>query len=121
MFNTKNKNYWEKLIKEVKEVKEPNRVAETKVNYQISPRHYSQYNLGEPFPTIYLTQREADCVFHLLQGKSMPAIAKDLKLSPRTVEYYLNKIKKKLNCHRNSEIIGKIGQSEFVKNFSNFL
>lgn len=43
-------------------------------------------------------------------------IAKTLKISPRTVEYYLEEIKIKLNCHSRSDLIAKALQMNFIRN-----
>ncbi len=115
MFKTSNKTYWESWIEEIKQ---PNTAAKAKVTYPIQrERHSAQYNLGEPFSYTYFTQREADCVFHLLQGKTMTEIGQILKLSPRTVEYYLTNIKKKLNCRKKNELIDKVLTTQFLDSY----
>lgn len=61
-------------------------------------------------PTIFkksITKREVDCVFYLLRGNSMKMIAKNLNLSPRTVESYLEQIRIKLKCTNRSDLIEK--------------
>lgn len=68
-------------------------------------------------PSIYFTQREAECVIHILKGKTMNETGEILNLSPRTVEYYLTKIKRKLKCRKKSELIQLVADTEFVKNF----
>ena len=67
-----------------------------------------RYYLPQPFSNCYLTQRELDCVLHLLEGKSAKQIGRDLHLSFRTVEFYFHKIKTKLNCHSRFELANKI-------------
>ncbi len=52
-----------------------------------------------------LTNRETDCLYYLIQGKSAKQIGKELALSPRTIEFYLNNAKNKAGCKSNSEII----------------
>jgi DNA-binding CsgD family transcriptional regulator len=54
-----------------------------------------------------LTDRQISCLTHLIKGKSHKQIAKELHLSPRTVEHYLDAIKLKLNCYTRSELISK--------------
>lgn len=52
-----------------------------------------------------LTQRETECLCYLVRGKTAKSIAQLLKLSPRTVEYYLDNIKNKLGCRTKSQLI----------------
>ena len=53
----------------------------------------------------YLTQREAECMMLLLQGMTMKGIGQQLELSPRTVEYYLKRIKERIGCRTKKELI----------------
>ena len=46
-----------------------------------------------------LTRRELECFFHVIQGKTTKQIAQELKLSPRTVESYLDNVKFKLTLN----------------------
>lgn len=55
-----------------------------------------------------LTDREQDVVKVLVLGKSIKEIAAILKLSPRTIEHYINNIKLKCNCKKQSELIAKL-------------
>lgn len=85
-----------------------------------SGRHY----LPMPFDNIYLTQREMDCLLGLLEGKSAKQIGKHLRLSPRTIEFYINKIKIKFKCRTTLELIGQvtsiISNSKQLKSLTNF-
>lgn len=65
------------------------------------------YLIGN-YENIYLTKREAECVFYLTQGNTAKQIGKKLTLSPRTVEAYLANIKAKLKCHTITELVSKI-------------
>lgn len=51
-----------------------------------------------------LTKREKACFLMLLENKSAKQIALDLGLSFRTVEFYLEKTKNKLNCFSKQEL-----------------
>lgn len=51
-----------------------------------------------------LSQREKECVRLLIKGKSMKETASILGLSPRTVEHYLEDVKRKFDCHYKNEI-----------------
>lgn len=112
----KPKSYWDMLIKEVTQ---PSQQTTTKpVTYDIAyERRSIKYTLGEPM-NVYFTQREAECMMHLLQGKTLNEVGAALNLSPRTVEYYLSKIKRKLNCRKKKEVIQRVSQTDFVKNFN---
>lgn len=66
---------------------------------------------------MYITRRQAECMVHLINGKTIPATAKTLKLSPRTVEYYVNKMKRKLRCKTKADLIEKIIASGFLEKF----
>lgn len=52
-----------------------------------------------------ITGREHDILRLVVEGKSAKEIARILFVSPRTVENYKNKILKKLNLHRTSDLI----------------
>ena len=54
-----------------------------------------------------LTNRECECVFLLLRGKTAKEIAGLLSLSKRTVESYIENIKNKMNCQNKAEILVK--------------
>lgn len=51
-----------------------------------------------------LTSRERECLDLLLQGKTAKETASRLALSSRTVEFYLNNIKRKLKCSNKGEL-----------------
>jgi DNA-binding CsgD family transcriptional regulator len=51
-----------------------------------------------------LSKQELECANLLTSGYSCPAIAKQLLLSPRTVESYLNHVKDKLDCYSKGEL-----------------
>lgn len=79
------------------------------------PRDFAVY-LGEKFPDVYLTKRETQCCLLLLQGYTMRSIGIELGLSARTIEYYLNNIKKKLDCKRRDQLVFKLLDSAFIEN-----
>lgn len=54
-----------------------------------------------------LSNRQLECLFFLIRGKSDKEIAKILHLSPRTVESYINEIKLKMNCLTRSQATEK--------------
>ncbi len=54
-----------------------------------------------------LTRRELQVLLYIVKGLTAKKVAEILCLSPRTVEYYTESIKNKLNCCNKSELIAK--------------
>ncbi|KTD11917.1 LuxR family transcriptional regulator [Legionella gratiana] len=69
---------------------------------------------GHELDGVYLSKREIDCLQHLIQGKTTKMTAKILRLSPRTVEYYLENIKAKLGVNSKAELIHKVMRKVLV-------
>lgn len=88
----------EKLIKNAEEVKLilPHRKENKLFNIDVSTL---------AIRTVKLTQQQNNCAIRLLQGKTQKVIAKELGLSPRTVESYLNNLKSKFNVGNTTELI----------------
>lgn len=57
---------------------------------------------------ILLTKRETQCIMGLLCGKSSKMLGKELGLSSRTIEFYIDCIKIKLRCSYKNEIIERV-------------
>lgn len=77
----------------------------------VEPTSYVLTDFHNPLP---LTEKQENCLFYLIRGKTIKEIAKFLKISPRTVECHLDAIKIKLNCQNKSEIIEKAIDSGFL-------
>ncbi len=75
-----------------------------------------RYYLGEKFPDIYFTYRQAQCMICFLRGLSNAKTGLLLKISVRTVDDYLKDMKKKLFCHSKKRLIQKILESDFLRN-----
>ena len=71
------------------------------------------YPLAEPYDHLYLTEREAECIYCLLQGKTIKSTGILLNLSARTVEFYLKNIKTKLKLRTKSAITQQLGYLDF--------
>jgi DNA-binding CsgD family transcriptional regulator len=52
-----------------------------------------------------LSDREKACMYHLSQGLTLKEIARQLNLSPRTIETYIERVKEKLNCKNKADLI----------------
>lgn len=74
------------------------------------------YSLGNKHTNVYFTRREAECMALLLRGKTIGKVAGILKLSPRTVEYYVKNMKSKLGCRTKFELLDIVYSSDFIKN-----
>lgn len=71
-------------------------------------RTYSMSDLQDLFSTIKVTRRQAECINLLLDGSTTKEIATELKLSVRTVEYYINLIRAKFNAQSKADLIIKL-------------
>lgn len=54
-----------------------------------------------------LTKRERECLLLLLKGKTAKEIANTLKISPKSVESYLNNAKVKFKCYTRTQLFEK--------------
>ena len=95
------------LIKEAE--KTPGRFK----NYNFAHHRYwketNSFSLNLPFvvneQAVYLSSRELECLRMLSEGLMVKEIAKKLNLSSRTVEFYINNVKQKLNVTTTSHAI----------------
>ena len=62
---------------------------------------------------VTLSWREVQCVYFLMLGLTVKGTSERIFLSPRTVEFYMNNIKRKLWCRRKADVMVKIAQSNF--------
>ena len=94
-----------------------NRMTKNAVPKQVKPisMKRNQYWLGEVYPSLYLTQREAECIYYLARGLTIVATAHKLELSPRTVEFYLKKVKEKLNIKKKSHLVQRLYEIGYVE------
>lgn len=72
------------------------------------------YILSESHSPFSLTEKQENCLFHLVRGKTIKEISKILKISPRTVECHLDAIKLKYQCNSKAEIIEKAIDNGFL-------
>lgn len=55
--------------------------------------------------SISLSIRQQQCASFLLQGMTAKEIARELNLSKRTIEHYIENLRKKLSCRNKSQLI----------------
>jgi len=81
------------------------------------PTHNMQHIFFNSFGDIQLTPRETQCLIHYVRGKSAKQIGILLNLSFRTVEHYLEKIKRKMRVTTKSELIEKTIEIIFAQKY----
>ncbi len=106
-------------VKAYKEQALSGMIQEVRINPCGFKKRFKKYPLGENYPGIYFTEREAQTVFYFLYGRTTVEVATILGLSRRTIEFYVKNMKAKLNCRLKSELIYKVRSSEFLE-FANF-
>ncbi|MBP9752539.1 MAG: hypothetical protein KBD31_01850 [Proteobacteria bacterium] len=57
-------------------------------------------------------QKISNCIYELILGKTIKEISYELGLSHRTVEEYINYLKRIFNCTSKSQIISRIVKDE---------
>lgn len=74
----------------------------------------NSFLLTQKFNQIKLSTREAECLFFILRGKTAKQIGRYLGISPRTVEEYIQTLKKKFNAQNKYELIDIAIQAGFL-------
>ena len=80
----------------------------------------SMYFIGEAFEGIYFTRREAQTLFHLLKGKTIPEVGRSLDLSARTIEFYVKNMKLKIGVKSKAELLDKLRHTDIIKQLNFF-
>lgn len=114
---------WYEVVREVerrRDEKKNKEVVVKKITKQANDNKNGKgtialYGLGTRYGDLYFTRRESECMVWLLRGKTINSVATILKLSPRTVEYYIKNMKNKLGCRTKFELIDLVYASEFTK------
>lgn len=91
-----------------------NHPAHAQTRCLLTDIHRRKHYLGEQFPETYLTQREAECTFWVIQGLTNKEVADKMQLSSRTIEYYLRNVRCKLNCYSKAHLIKVLKGSGFL-------
>lgn len=61
-----------------------------------------------------ISKQQNECIFYLVRGKTTREISERLKLSPKTVEHYIDAIKMKFKCSNKYELIVKLIELGFL-------
>ena len=72
------------------------------------PTHRVRIDCQHIVPGAYLTSQEASCLRILLMDRTVKQAAQSLKLSHRTVEFYVNNIKKKFKVKDKNALLDLI-------------
>lgn len=111
--------YWECILKEYllsREASSSRAQTPSLKKHKKKRRKIAKYYfLGDHLKRVYFTYREAECMILLLHEKSTHDIAKILKLSARTVEYYLKNMKIKSGCNSKTELLQMMKDIGFAK------
>ncbi len=118
------------LIKEAKKQKlyfdhnifedvSPNTIFEKNEQLKSNDLETKRFYLDGEYEDIYLTKREKDCIMLLKQGFNYYEIAKNLNLSRKTVQQYIDAIRIKLNCQSKSHLLSLVNQSKLIDMFPN--
>ena len=67
--------------------------------------HINRYYLNGQYEGIYLTSKEAQCVYWLIQGKSADEIAMIEGNATKTIHRHLENVRKKLNCYKQTQLV----------------
>lgn len=78
-------------------------------------RQYKRYFLGKNHPSVYFTTQEAHCLFYFLQGLSSTKISPFMQLSPRTITYYCEKMRRKMGGCSKKKLIEWAKASDFMR------
>ena len=81
----------------------------------------NSYQLTNQFGSKKLSPRQAECLFFLMRGKSIKTIASTLKLSTRTIEFYIDQLKCKYNCISRNQLIDLAITNGFLNVFPSSL
>jgi DNA-binding CsgD family transcriptional regulator len=119
---------WEDLVMEVMKRKEhgqkANLLSDDNYAFYVKKREKQSYKkkilavyeLETKYGRRYFTRREAECMVWLLKGKTVNSVAALLKISPRTVEYYIKNMKNKVGCRTKFELVDQVYASDFMRN-----
>lgn len=91
--------------------------TQTNTSHDVDKKEKKQYYLCGTYAHTYLTQREAECIYLLANGHTLKKTGDSLKLSHRTVEFYLNNVKEKMNLRTKKQVLHAIYDTDFLDAF----
>lgn len=62
-----------------------------------------------------LSERQLQCLLLIVKGMTVKQVGRELNLSPRTIEHYIEAIKNKLACFSRAELIAKALQIQVIR------
>ncbi|MFN3234321.1 MAG: LuxR C-terminal-related transcriptional regulator [Gammaproteobacteria bacterium] len=68
-----------------------------------------------------LTERQLECVFYLLRGKTAKEIGDFLCLSDRAIESHIENLKDKFNCSKKPDLINRLLEKGYLQYFPSSL
>ncbi len=75
------------------------------------------YYLGDLFPNVYFTTREAETMYLLIQGHTIKSCSEMLQISARTTEFYIKNLKKKVKSYSKQQLIETVLDTDFLHEF----
>lgn len=73
-----------------------------------------RYYLYQEPHSVYLTQKELECMKWSVKGKTSEEIALLMNISKRTVEAHMENVKQKMNCYKQFQLGYKLGKYPFL-------
>ena len=77
-------------------------------------KHDKKYSLGEKYQKVILNKNEAICMLYLSNNFNVEKISKKMKLSSRTIAFYIRNVMLQLKCETLQELVHCIRQSELM-------
>lgn len=74
-----------------------------------------RYYLGNKYPGIYFTYHEAVYMFYCIKGLVNKEIAVKMQLSPRTLNFYCDNMRRLLQCKNRRMLVQKVILSDFMR------
>ncbi|MCK4870908.1 MAG: helix-turn-helix transcriptional regulator [Gammaproteobacteria bacterium] len=104
--------YWESVLKEVRNRNATSRFTNlscastgVKTSAYQKKKAIKKDNAFTNDADIKFSRREAECMEHFLQGRTVAEVADLLGLSRRTVEFYVKNMRAKVGCRTKAELI----------------